>query len=258
MPRVVRRRLQRPVALPAPSPALSRCRRRAGAIKAPLRGEVLVRKQVPVRRAHEGTVAARRIPSCSGGRCPPASVPPMSTSDRDRDDVGPRAQRPPAPRASADRCPTTPTARRARPEGVVRTPGAALTEAQPLLDAGRPFHAHEVLEDAWKAAPEPERELWRGLAQLAVGLTHALRGNAAGRRPCSPRGAANLEPFAPAPPHDIDVPGLARLGTGAGRGRRNRGRTSTSPRHACAAERSRKAALSHPGTRSGERADFRR
>ena len=43
-----------------------------------------------------------------------------------------------------------------------------------------PFHAHEVLEDAWKAAPEAERELWRGLAQLAVGLTHAARGNTRG------------------------------------------------------------------------------
>ncbi len=40
------------------------------------------------------------------------------------------------------------------PEGVVRTPAQTLAEAQRLLDAGRPFHAHEVLEDAWKSAPE--------------------------------------------------------------------------------------------------------
>ncbi|MER6901906.1 DUF309 domain-containing protein, partial [Amycolatopsis sp. NPDC000740] len=56
-----------------------------------------------------------------------------------------------------------------QPEGVQRTPAETLAEAQHLLDAGRPFHAHEVFEDAWKATDGPERELWRGLAQLAVG-----------------------------------------------------------------------------------------
>ena len=43
------------------------------------------------------------------------------------------------------------------PEGVLRTPAESLAEAQRLLDAGRPFHAHEVLEDAWKSAPAGER-----------------------------------------------------------------------------------------------------
>src|SRR5204863_4141441 len=57
-----------------------------------------------------------------------------------------------------------------QPEGVARTPDESLTEAQRLLDEGKPFHAHEVFEDAWKMAEEPERELWRGLAQLAVGM----------------------------------------------------------------------------------------
>ena len=94
------------------------------------------------------------------------------------------------------------------PEGLVREPAVALDEAQRLLDAGRPFHAHEVLEDAWKSAPEPERQLWRGLAQLAVGLTHAARGNARGATTLLERGAGNLRPYAAAPPHGIDVPGL--------------------------------------------------
>ncbi|QCW80156.1 DUF309 domain-containing protein [Streptomyces sp. S6] len=67
-----------------------------------------------------------------------------------------------------------------QPEGVVRTPDETLREAQRLLDAGMPFHAHEVFEDAWKSGPRAERELWRGLAQLAVGLTHGARGNRAG------------------------------------------------------------------------------
>ena len=96
------------------------------------------------------------------------------------------------------------------PEGVLRPPDQALLEAQALLDAGRPFHAHEVLEDAWKSAPEEERQLWRGLAQLAVGLTHALRGNATGAATLRERGAANIAGYAAAPPHGIDVDGLVR------------------------------------------------
>lgn len=74
-------------------------------------------------------------------------------------------------------------------------PAAALALAQQLLDAGRPFHAHEVLEDAWKAAPDAERALWKGLAQLAVGVTHARRGNARGAAALLRRGAAAVDGF---------------------------------------------------------------
>ena len=63
------------------------------------------------------------------------------------------------------------------PDDLVLPPAESLAEAQRLLDAGRPFHAHEVLEGTWKAAPDAERDLWQGLAQLAVGLTHRARGN---------------------------------------------------------------------------------
>jgi hypothetical protein len=94
------------------------------------------------------------------------------------------------------------------PEGVLRTPDRALAEAQALLDAGRPFHAHEVLEDAWKSAPAEERQLWRGLAQLAVGLTHAARGNRRGAAALLERGAGNVAGYAHAPPHGIDAGGL--------------------------------------------------
>jgi hypothetical protein len=96
------------------------------------------------------------------------------------------------------------------PEGTVREPPQALAEAQELLDAGRPFHAHEVLEDAWKSAPDAERQLWRGLAQLAVGLTHAARGNATGAATLLDRGAGNIAAYGDAPPYGIDVEGLAR------------------------------------------------
>ena len=66
------------------------------------------------------------------------------------------------------------------PDDLTVTPAQAVSLGGSLLAEGRPFHAHEVFEEAWKAAPEPERDLWRGLAQIAVGLTHARRGNAHG------------------------------------------------------------------------------
>jgi uncharacterized protein len=96
------------------------------------------------------------------------------------------------------------------PDDLVLPPDEALIEAQRLLDAGRPFHAHEVLEGSWKAAEAPERELWRGLAQLAVGLTHALRGNAGGASRLLARAADRIEPYGSAPPYRIDAAGLAR------------------------------------------------
>ncbi|PRY42255.1 hypothetical protein CLV43_10485 [Umezawaea tangerina] len=95
-----------------------------------------------------------------------------------------------------------------QPEGVPRTPDESLVEAQRLLDAGMPFHAHEVLEDAWKMSDGPERELWRGMAQLAVGLTHAARGNTTGGAALLRRGARNIAPYLDAPPHGIDIAGL--------------------------------------------------
>ena len=134
----------------------------------------------------------------------------MST-DRDRDAEG-RARNA-RPRDALGRpLPYDAEGEERAPEGVVRTPDRSLAEAQELLDAGRPFHAHEVLEDAWKTAPEPERQLWRGLAQLAVGLTHAARGNARGAATLLERCAGNLDPYAAAPPHGIAVTALMAWG----------------------------------------------
>ncbi|MFD5746525.1 DUF309 domain-containing protein [Streptomyces sp. NPDC127033] len=109
-----------------------------------------------------------------------------------------------------------------QPEGVVRGAGETLREAQRLLDAGMPFHAHEVFEDAWKSGPEAEQALWRGMAQLAVGLTHAARGNATGGARLLLRGAAVIDAYPERTPHGIDMAGLtvwarelaARVGDG--------------------------------------------
>ncbi len=94
------------------------------------------------------------------------------------------------------------------PDDVVLPPHESLAEAQRLLDEGKPFHAHEILEGTWKSAPPGERDLWQGLAQLAVGLTHCARGNPTGAATLLRRGARAIAPFAEDPPYGIDVAGL--------------------------------------------------
>jgi hypothetical protein len=69
----------------------------------------------------------------------------------------------------------------------------ALALAQALLDEGRCFAAHEVLEASWKAAPAHERVLWQGLAQVCVGATHLQRGNTVGAARLLRRGAGRLQ-----------------------------------------------------------------
>ncbi len=88
------------------------------------------------------------------------------------------------------------------------SPVEALQLAQQLLDDGLPFYAHEVLEDQWKAAPESERDLWRGMAQLAVGQTHLARGNRTGALSVIGRGARAIEPYRNEAPYGLDVAGL--------------------------------------------------
>lgn len=115
--------------------------------------------------------------------------------DRDRDTAGrARNARPrdelgrPLPRSAADDVPRI-------PDDLVISPAEAADLGGRLLAEGRPFHAHEVFEAAWKSIPGPERELWRGLAQIAVGLTHARRGNAAGAVALLRRGAGHVAGF---------------------------------------------------------------
>ncbi|GGN63812.1 hypothetical protein GCM10010112_23430 [Actinoplanes lobatus] len=126
---------------------------------------------------------------------------------RDRDESGrARNNRPrdglgrPLPRGLTG-VPTT-------PEDLILPPDESLREAQRLLDAGRPFHAHEVLETAWKACDDDNRELWKGLAQLAVGITHLRRGNTVGAVRLLTRAADRIEPYAGTAPHDVAVTDL--------------------------------------------------
>lgn len=115
------------------------------------------------------------------------------TDERDRDQAGrPRQARPrdalgrPLPYGAAGVEPV--------PEEPL-PPSQTLEVAASLVREGRPFAAHEVLEARWKAGPVDERDLWQGLAQICVGLTHAARGNSVGARRLVDRGAARLEQY---------------------------------------------------------------
>ncbi len=59
----------------------------------------------------------------------------------------------------------------------------------------RYFEAHELLEVAWKAASGPERELWKGVIQIAVACVHVQRGNLDGAQRLVERGLRRLGPF---------------------------------------------------------------
>ena len=126
--------------------------------------------------------------------------------ERDRDPAGrPRSSRPrdalgrPLPYSGEGVPPI--------PDELELSPSETLRYAQDLLDRGLAFNAHEVLEAAWKSGPEDERNLWQGLAQLAVGITHIQRGNVKGAITLLRRASARLAHDRPAP-HDIDAAGL--------------------------------------------------
>jgi uncharacterized protein len=132
---------------------------------------------------------------------------------RDRDTVGrARNARPrdelgrPLPRSAAQDAPRI-------PDDLIISPAEAAELGGRLLAEGRPFHAHEVFEAAWKSVPGPERELWRGLAQVAVGLTHARRGNARGAVTLLRRGAGHVAKF-PDAPGGVDPGFVAGQATG--------------------------------------------
>jgi hypothetical protein len=95
------------------------------------------------------------------------------------------------------------------PDDATFTPAEGLARAQELIDGGSFFHAHEVLEAVWKACPPDERWLWRGLAQVAVGVTHVQRGNPSGAQALLRRGREALD--RPHAPHGVDVAGIVAV-----------------------------------------------
>jgi uncharacterized protein len=143
-----------------------------------------------------------------------AMASPDRRADRDRDEQGrARQARPrdalgrPLPYGSQGVAPV--------PEDPL-PPETTLRYARELVDDGRPFAAHEVLEARWKAGPEEQRDLWQGLAQICVGLTHALRGNEVGAQRLVDRGCARLDDYATTgePTFGLDLAEAARCARG--------------------------------------------
>ncbi|MHB2023610.1 MAG: DUF309 domain-containing protein [Mycobacteriales bacterium] len=109
---------------------------------------------------------------------------------RDRDETGrPRNSRPrdrlgrPLPRGAESQLAQLPPA---------PSPEQALHLAERLIAEGQPFLAHEVCEQEWRSGRR-DAALWRGLAQLAVGLTHLQRGNLPGAVSLLLRGANTVD-----------------------------------------------------------------
>jgi uncharacterized protein len=76
----------------------------------------------------------------------------------------------------------------------------------------RYFEAHELLELVWRTATGPERELWKGIIQVAVACVHVQRGNLDGAARLIARALRRLEPFR-GEQDGVDVEELRRSGT---------------------------------------------
>jgi hypothetical protein len=67
-----------------------------------------------------------------------------------------------------------------------------------LIRSGEFFAAHEVLEDAWRAAEPAERDFYQGLVHVAVAWYQAGRGNRVGCERQLEKATRRLAPYAPA------------------------------------------------------------
>lgn len=76
-----------------------------------------------------------------------------------------------------------------------------------LCNSGEFFKAHEVWEEVWLAAPEPEKTFLQGLIQLAAAFHHYSRGNRAGGQSLATAALEKLAKF----PGDYSGINLAAL-----------------------------------------------
>ena len=95
--------------------------------------------------------------------------------------------------------PPAPAEPEGRPAG--RTEPLDPAEADRLFRSGaalfngvRYWHAHEVWETLWRAAPDEERDFYQGLIQVAAGLLHLQRRNMRGARNKLDEGLEKLRP----------------------------------------------------------------
>jgi predicted metal-dependent hydrolase len=71
-------------------------------------------------------------------------------------------------------------------------------EGVELIRGGEYFAAHEALEDAWRAAPTPERDFFQGLVHVAVAWYQAGRGRKIGTERQLEKAIRRLTPYRPA------------------------------------------------------------
>ena len=81
-------------------------------------------------------------------------------------------------------------------------------------DTQRYFEAHELLEHAWKLGPDADRDLWKGVIQVAVAGVHLQRGNRIGARRLLDRALERLAGV-PDTTRGIDVAALRRTASAA-------------------------------------------
>ena len=94
---------------------------------------------------------------------------------------------------------------------------APYLECVRLYHAGKHWHAHEALEDLWRATRDPQRRrFYQGIIQLAAAFVHAERGNMRGVQRLLAKAAAKLEGVS-SPCLGLDVQALLRAMAAAGR-----------------------------------------
>jgi predicted metal-dependent hydrolase len=64
-----------------------------------------------------------------------------------------------------------------------------------LFNSGRFFESHEVWEESWLQALEPEKTFLQGLIQVAAAFHHRGRGNMRGLKSLLAAGLAKLDQF---------------------------------------------------------------
>lgn len=85
-----------------------------------------------------------------------------------------------------------------------RSQSELLAEGIELIRTGEYFAAHEVLEDAWRAAEADERDFFQGLVHVAVAWYQAGRGNRTGCERQLDKATRRLGPYTPAH-REVDV-----------------------------------------------------
>ena len=84
------------------------------------------------------------------------------------------------------------------PTGDTAALEAAYRNGLAFIRAGEYFAAHEELELAWRASPQPERDFFQGLVHVAVAWYQAGRGRRVGTERQLEKAIRRLTPYTPA------------------------------------------------------------